>query len=151
MRIGTQWRPRLAAALAVASLTAVSPAGAQDSCAALVDCAEGTVAVGAPPNCGCEKVAPPRVPLTCEANFGCADGSRIGVGEWPDCGCRDLSTPEPAPGRGLPDPDRSTGPLDSLGGVETCKHFLQCAPGFEMLLWNGRCVCGETMLPPPVR
>ena len=132
-----------------ASLTMPS-ASAQRTCAELVDCAEGTIAIGEPPQCACEK-APPRVPLTCESNFGCADGNQVGVGEWPECGCRDLSTPQPAPGDTPPRTDRGPGPLDSLGGVDTCKQFLKCAPGFEMLLWNGRCVCGETMLPPPVR
>lgn len=150
MKAQTKSRATLAIWIGLAMLLAMPPAMAQRSCAELVDCAEGAIVTGEPPNCACEKVTP-RVPLTCESNFGCADGNQIGVGEWPECGCRDLSTPEPAPGRTPPRPDRGSGPIDSLGGVDTCKQFLQCAPGFEMLLWNGRCVCGETMLPPPVR
>lgn len=151
MNARTRSRAVLALLIGLTALAAIPSATAQRSCAELVDCAEGTIATGEPPQCGCEKVPPPRTPLTCENNFGCAEGNQIGVGEWPECGCRDLSTPQPAPGDAPPRTDRSPGPLDSLGGVDTCKQFLKCAPGFEMLLWNGRCVCGETMLPPPVR
>lgn len=149
MKARTKSRARLAILIGLAIVLTMPPVAAQSSCAELVDCAEGAIVTGEPPNCACEKVTP-RVPLTCESHFGCADGNQIGVGEWPECGCRDLSTPEPAPGS-TPPPDRGSGPVDSLGGVDTCKQFPQCAPGFEMLLWNGRCACGETMLPPPVR
>lgn len=149
MNARTRSRAALAILIGLMTISAIPPAAAQNSCAEVVDCGEGSVAIGEPPDCACEKAPPPRLPLTCENNFGCADGNQIGVGQWPDCGCRDLSTPEPVPGDRLPRTDRSPGPLDSLGGVDTCKAFLKCSPGFEMMLWNGRCVCGETMLPPP--
>lgn len=149
MKPQTYARALLALVVGGVALSVFAPAVAQRSCAEIVTCPRGAAPVGEPPECACEEAPPPRVPLTCESNFGCADGNQIGVGEWPDCGCRDLSTPQPAPGDGLPRTDRSPGPLDSLGGVDTCKQFLKCAPGFEMILWNGRCVCGETMLPPP--
>ena len=138
-----------AAILLIAGVLALSPAAAQ-TCQEIIVCAGETAPAGTPPDCTCEPVVPdpPPGPPTCEANFGCADGNQIGVGEWPNCGCRDLDTPGLKPGGSIPEPD-PPGPVDSLGGVDTCNQFFQCQSPYTMLLWNGRCVCGDEMLPPP--
>ena len=136
------------AILLIAGILALSPAAAQ-TCEESVSCPEGTAPAGTFPDCTCEQVIPdpPPGPLSCEAHFGCADGNQVGVGEWPDCGCRDLETPGLKPGGSIP--DSGTGPVDSLGGVDTCNQFFQCQSPYTMLLWNGKCVCGDEMLPPP--
>jgi hypothetical protein len=86
-------------------------------------------------------------PLSCEANFGCASGSQIPVGAWPDCFCQEIATPEPIPDPPDP-PDPTVDPLPTLPDDQCSIHF-QCEPGFTMLNWNGRCVCGNEVLPPP--
>lgn len=117
----------------------------QDACNTLV-CPDGSTAIGEPAQCQCPE--PPPVnkpePLTCERHFGCADGAQVGIGEWPNCACRSLETPKPAPGTGVPDgaPDAGMGQLDN------CNAFFECSPGYQMILWNGKCVCGDEMLPP---
>jgi hypothetical protein len=127
-------------------------ASAQDelpACETLA-CPDGSAAFGSPGFCDCAQPEPepepePVEPLTCERNFGCVDSGQIACGEWPECVCRDLEPPSP-PGEGpLPDPTTPPG----MGGVDTCKQFFTCLKGYEMLEWNGQCVCGAEMLPPP--
>ncbi len=85
---------------------------------------------------------------SCALNFGCASGSQIPVGDWPQCSCQEIATPEPNPRRPeRPPPPRT--PLPPVIPDDECSIHFQCSDGFTMMNWNGRCVCGQEMLPPP--
>lgn len=164
----------LGSVVSVLLYTMAWPASAQLSCENELLCPDGTRPRGDFPNCNCSDTPEPEPPEPlppepepappeptepepeptpptntfpmCEVNFGCVDGDQIGFGEWPDCRCRDLETPILAPGeRIVPDPGIPPG----LGMEETCKMFYTCSTGYEMIVWNDRCVCGEQMLEPP--
>ena len=139
---------RCGLAVAFVILLGAHGAAAQDepiACNALI-CSDGTPAFGEPGACECSPIEPTKPqPLSCEANFGCIDPSQVGFGEWPICGCMTLETPRPPPGGSLPDP----APDPGLGQLDTCEAFYECEPGWEMIIWNGRCVCGTELLPPP--